>query len=195
MSERIMENYIYTGRFQPLHRGHLAFLEQAKRLHPNALLIICIIRNYAYNYSSSIVNSSFFKAYHEKELPENNPLPNWNRYYLLKLAIASNPVLCHNTEVIFRSRPELDWDDSLLDLPDNRIWLMGKNERDAGEKTKVQFYHDKHERIELVDVPQEFSKYSGTNIRNLLRSENPSLEFLPDACQDYFLSECLRYFL
>ena len=191
-----MTHYIFTGRFQPLHKGHISFLEAARRLFSDGILIICILRNSCNsNDMRDKTGNPFWAAYREKELPSNNPLPNWNRYWLLRLATSNSEILNYNTVILFRNRPELNWEDSLTDLPDNRIWLMNEKPRDKGEIVKRDFYKSKGERIGCVPFQSINTDYSATMIRNKLKKDPTYIDFLPDCCHSFFSEECLSYFL
>ena len=120
-----MSNYIFTGRFQPLHKGHISFLECIKKRHPNDLLIICIIRNTFQSVMPKKM-SQFSIESTLKHQSINNPLPNWNRYMLLSLAVKSNHYLKDNTEIVFRNRSDIDWMQSVCDLPSDRVWILPK---------------------------------------------------------------------
>lgn len=184
-------NYIFTGRFQPLHKGHIAFLEKVKEIYPNDLLIICIIRN-SIEKTPVIATSSFYREAIDKQKRCNNPLPNWERYMLLKLAIDNSIVLRKNTIILFRNRPEINWENSISDLPKERIWLLPEKAKEKFDEEKYKYYLSKKEKIMKIslDIPQ----YSGTLIRKQLLSGNREFDFLPDYCVDYFNQECLKYF-
>lgn len=185
-------NYIFTGRFQPLHKGHIAFLEKVKEMFPNDLLIICIIRN-SIESIKPIASSDFYKAAIEKQKKYNNPLPNWERYMLLKLVVENNELLNKNTIILFRNRPEINWESSVSDLPEERIWLIPEKAKEKFDEEKYLFYLSMQEKI--MKIPANFTNYSGTLIRKQLFSGNSEFNFLPDYCVDYFKQYCLKYFL
>lgn len=189
-----MSNYIFTGRFQPLHLGHIKFLESFKKEHPDDLLIICIIRNTTEKNLDPKEKSGFYFESIKKQRIENNPLPNWNRYMLLKIAIESNELLKNNTIIFFRNRSDLNWDLSVSDLPKDRIWLLPSYEKEKFDEEKYKYYISKNERIELISVDYNCN-YSGEVIRNLLKSNHTDLSFLPFECREYFKKECLGYFI
>lgn len=187
-----MSILIFSGRFQPLHNGHIKFLETVKKNHPNELLVICIIRNSRIN-SIADDENSFNKVASKKHTIENNPLPNWNRYMLLKLAIESNPLLRNNTEVLFRDRSDLDWEKSLQDLPEDRVWLFPQKPKEKFDKEKYNYYIEKNELVEIIRCEYE-KDISGTLLRKQLRQGILDLSFMPRECRDYFQNECLKYF-
>lgn len=190
-----MVNYIFTGRFQPLHKGHISFLECIKKQHPDDLLIICIIRN-TYKHGDYDGLSNFCRESLQKHQHYNNPLPNWNRYVLLSLAVKSNQLLKNNTEIIFRNRSDIDWEDSVIDLPKNRVWVLPKYSKESFDFEKQKYYLSKNEQVELIDFFDTNTNYSAGHIRRQLKNEGKEckFDFLPDICREYFNKECLKYF-
>ena len=183
-----MPTIIFTGRFQPLHMGHIHFLEAVKRKHPEDLLLLCVIRNTMRNQIAK-EDSTFHQLSQKKQTQVNNPLPNWNRYRLLSLAVQGNDVLKWNTEIIFRNRSDVDWDESVADLPEDRIWVFPKY-------GKEEFDNEKVECIEIIEFYDDNAAYSATTIRNQLKEygKNADLSFLPNACREYFCDECIEFF-
>ena len=187
-----MKTYIFTGRFQPLHLGHISFLKTIKQRYPSDLLIVCILRNSKRNESPKIMND-FYLISKAKQIESNNPLPNWNRYMLLSLAIKDDPLLRNNTIILFRNRSDIDWEESIADLPEKRIWVFPRYTKEKFDEEKVKYYKEKKESIEIIDCDEQVS-FSGTTIRKSLIDGDRSLEFLPLCCRDYFRDECLKYF-
>ena len=190
-----MKAFIFSGRFQPLHLGHIAFIKKIKEKHPCDLLLICIIRNSIINNIPPKVESEFHRENISKQTHYNNPLPNWNRYMLMSIAIENDPLLRKNTEIIFRDRSDINWEASLVDLPDDRIWIFPRQTRDNFDAEKVRYYYDQNEKIEFIDCPIDTFFVSGTKIRNSLLDGDKSFDFLPSCCRRYFEQECLQYFL
>lgn len=190
-----MPTIIFTGRFQPLHMGHIHFLEAVKRKYPDDLLLLCVIRNTMQNRIAK-EDSTFHQLSQKKQTPVNNPLPNWNRYRLLSLAVQGNDVLKWNTEIIFRNRSDVDWDESIADLPKDRIWVFPKYGKEKFDIEKVAFYQSKGECIEIIEFYDDNAAYSATTIRNQLKEygKNADLSFLPNACREYFFDECMEFF-
>ena len=184
-----------TGRFQPLHMGHIHMLEAIKRTFPDDLLLLCLIRN-TIKIKAAKEESAFHQLSQKKQTATNNPLPNWQRYRLLSLAVQGNEVLKENTEIIFRNRSDLDWADSIADLPEDRIFVFPNYGKEEFDKQKVEFYRTKGERVEIIDFYDDNPGYSATAIREHLKEYGPDadLGFLPEVCRVYFKEECLKYF-
>ena len=191
-----MSTVIFTGRFQPLHMGHIHLLEAIKRKYPDDLLLLCLIRN-----TTGIKEAKEASAFHQlsqkKQTAANNPLPNWNRYRLLSLAVRESEVLRENTEIIFRNRSDLDWEESVADVPENRIWVFPGYGKEEFDKQKVAFYRSKGERVEIIDFYDDDPICSATAVREQFKKygRNADLSFLPEACREYFRTECLKYFV
>ena len=191
-----MSTIIFTGRFQPLHMGHIHMLEAIKRKYPNNLLLLCMIRNTT-GTKKAKGDSSFHQIAQKKHATTNNPLPNWNRYRLLSLAVQGNELLREHTEIIFRNRSDLDWDESVADLPDDRIWVFPRHGKEEFDKEKVEYYRSKGERVEIIDYFDDNPACSATAVREQIKKygKNVDLSFLPESCKDYFRAECLKYFV
>ena len=188
-----MRNLVFTGRFQPLHLGHINTLKNIKHMFPNDLLIICIIRN-TIKEEIPLENNSFYQLSKDKQQSVNNPLPNWNRYMLLKLAIDADKELSNNTIILFRDRSDIDWEKSIKDLPDERVFLLPSYNKESFDQEKLKYYQSKNEKIEFIQGSKD-GFMSATDIRNQLKNGNYNLEFLPDVCKEYFKNECLKYFI
>ena len=191
-----MPAYIFTGRFQPLHKGHIHFLEAVKKQHPDDLLIICVIRN-STGGEKNVCDSAFHAVSKVKQISANNPISNWDRYRLLSIAVKASEVLRDNTEIIFRDRSDLDFQESISDLPEDRVWLFPSYAKETFDAAKGAYYQHQKETIELVDFYDSCDMFSGSAIRDMLKAqgEEADLTFLPEACREYFRNECLKYFL
>ena len=184
-------NYIITGRFQPLHLGHLALFENVKTEFPNDLLIICIVRK-STSFAIPKEDSVFFResiSVHDKL---NNPLPNWERFILLKTAIYSNDILRNNTVILFRDRPDIDWNKSIEDLPSERCFVFPKHKKTKFDELKIDLYKKMKE--DFIEIDNSYDYISSTMIRNDLRNGIYDFNFLPNCCVEYFREYCLKYF-
>lgn len=188
MNEEVL---IVTGRFQPLHKGHIMFLHEIRKKYPTKTLIICILRiSPELSIKDEEIDNNFINISTEVHAKSRNPLPNWERFRLLNIAIRNDPLLSENTFIIFRDRPELNWANSLVDLPPNRIWVFNSI-RGEFDVLKVDFYKQKSEKvIELIIKTDEIS---GSEIRKKLKNNVLDLSFLPEYCHEYFKLYCLKY--
>lgn len=187
-----MRNLIFTGRFQPLHMGHIQMIRKIKEIYPDDLLLICILRNTVTGVIAR-EESAFHEVSKSKQRSENNPLPNWNRYMLVKLAVEAEPTLAKNTVIIFRDRSDVDWDKSVADLPEDRTFVLPGYSKERFDTEKLNYYRAKGEDIVLVNT--ESASYSATEIRAAIKSGSEDLSFLPEACREYFIHHCKKYFI
>jgi len=182
---------IVTGRFQPLHFGHLDLFRNVITefgLH----LIICILRkeekkNIDLN---ELGASEFEKMCYAVQSEANNPLPNWQRLELLNTAIRNDKFLKDRVTIMLRDRPDTDWEKSIQDLPENRIWIFNTS-NSKFDRAKVEFYRDKQEETITVNYP---SLINGTDIRKELRKKPTTFNFLPIECQAFFEKNCFHFF-
>lgn len=180
---------ILTGRFQPLHYGHLNLLLEARKRFPYNPIIVCIIEKV---YSES--DKDTFTKDVLKFLPQNNQLPNWERYMLLDYAIKGFDMLNEKTYIVFRSNPNIDWEASLIDLPRNRVWLFPKNVQENFDRQKKIDYLNRGENFIEIET-NDYENYHGSIFRDkLLSGKIDDLNFLPKWCHDYFIKECLKYY-
>ncbi len=180
---------ILTGRFQPLHYGHLNLLLEARKRYPENPIIVCIIEKvYVENKKDNFAKDV------SKFLPQNNQLPNWERYMLLNYAIEGFDLLNEKIHIVFRSNPNIDWEASLINLPHNRTWLFPKNVKEEFDRQKKIDYLNRGEDFIEIET-NDYEDYQGSVFRNkLLSGKKDELFFLPKWCHDYFIKECLKYY-
>lgn len=180
---------IFTGRFQPVHYGHINLLLETRKRYPENPIIVCIIeKGYERN------TEDIFAKNISKFLPQNNQLPNWERYMLLNYAIKEFNILNDNLYIIFRSNPNIDWERSLIDLPLNRIWVFPRSVKEIFDVQKKINYINRGENFIEIET-NGYDNYHGTVFRTELLSGNTKdLSFMPNNCHDYFINNCLKYY-
>lgn len=187
---------IVTGRFQPLHNDHLQFLREVRRRH-DGYLAVCILRRHtpvqefqkAEGISPSQASRRFRNASAAAFDEKDNPLPDWNRLILLKKALQGDEDLS-DVVIMLRDRPDLSWSLSIRDLPETRVWAI-HIESELG-RAKLDFYRSRGESV----VPFEGSRsITATDVRARIRSGSGDLSWLPTSCHEYFMSECLQFFV
>ena len=191
--KRTTRVFIVTGRFQPIHRGHVLFWK--KIVHRfSCFLIVCVLRDERHSNEKAVEESEneYLVASKWTHAPKNNPMPAFNRLQLVALAIASDPVLRKAAIPMLRSRPDISWEASLRDLPTDRTWVFNLS-KGHFDRTKPQFYRSKGERVQVVQMGK--FDYEGTKIREQLSNGIRSFTFLPSGCETYFRCYCLSFFL
>jgi hypothetical protein len=184
---------IFTGRLQPLHWGHVNFWLHCRQLYSEHL-IICILRNSRplQRLATQVSDPKTYVDHSRLAFAlDRNPLPNWERLRLANIAIESQPKLHGNTTIILRNRPDISWEDSLVDLPQDRVWLF-REDGLAFTNTKIEFYRTKGEEVRTVQFSDDLSRRA-TDIRAQWKGGNLDLSFLPEACHPYFRGEVVPY--
>jgi len=179
---------IFSGRFQPVHYGHINLLLEARKKYPENPIIVCIIEK-GYEQNS---RDGFAKNV-SKFLPQNNQLPNWERYLLLDYAIKGFGILIDKTYIVFRSNPNIDWEHSLINLPSNRLWLFPKRVTESFDRQKKRNYMNRGEEFIEIET-NKYENYHGSDFRKRILAGNIDLSFMPDNCHNYFINNCLKYY-
>jgi cytidylyltransferase-like protein len=166
-AERV-RNGIWEGRFQPIHRGHIAYvsllLERCERLW------IFVVENETSADAGVGVGGSpvpeFTVEVDGHHGAEKNPLPFWLRYRLVAETLAAQfpdaPITVWGGR-----RLDLMWDFYARALPPERVFLTP--ERDAFEDAKARAWARLGERVERVDV-SGLPPVSATQLRERLRA-------------------------
>ncbi|MDR7303524.1 adenylyltransferase/cytidyltransferase family protein [Haloactinomyces albus] len=160
--------FIWEGRFQPIHRGHVAYVRELLKLCDD--LIIVVVANEVSEVSSSPV-PEFSAIVDEHHRSENNPWPLWQRRKLVsKTLTATFPEA--NITVLAGHRLDLDW--NLYDqlLPPDRVFAVPT--RDDFEDAKAEAWTSLGERVHRVDTSHVMS-VSGTLVRERMQ-EGKELE-------------------
>ncbi|REC61342.1 hypothetical protein DRF65_16640 [Chryseobacterium pennae] len=171
--ENKFPNVIWEGRFQPIHIGHLKYME--KLLSFGNHLYIVVVAN---ELSSEVYKSPeelpvrFFSEevdFHHQ--PEKNIFPYWLRYRMVNDAVKE---FFNNTDkitIMSGRRLDLAWDLYQKVLPPERVFITPT--RDSFEDTKAKawvFLNEKNYRIDVSDLPV----VSATLVRSLLEEKNIS---------------------
>jgi hypothetical protein len=181
---------IVSGRFQPVHLGHLHFwLELRKQFREP--LIICVLRQPRLGQLTAMgVQEPYHELSRSAQSLDRNPLPNWERLQLVTYAVTNEPRLAGNTTALLRTRPDLDWEGSLEDLPAMRTWIFHRSSE--FERAKAKYYRSMGENVVEIDVgPRDLE---GTAIRRALILGETDLSFLPPGCEAFFANQCRHYF-
>lgn len=156
---------VFTGRFQPFHNGHISLIDYIKKLYPNEILCIAIVRNVPTN----SLTEFDLRANHALN-DSRNLLTSEKTLYIVQQTLSD--LGYKNVISTLIPRPsDQTWHiiDSILDS--NRIWAFTCNaeEPDEWEQTKIDYYKSKGEKVIVFPINKEIS---GTKIRNLIKEKN-----------------------
>lgn len=157
------EHVIWEGRYQPIHRGHVAYIE--KLLEHAEHLWIFVVANETSQQAGLALEDlpapEFTAVVNEHHAAEKNPLPWWLRYRLVFETLTAE----------FPDAPITVWGGRRLDLqwplyarllPTPRVFMTP--ERDSFEDLKAQTWHKLGEEVVRMDV-SDLPKISATEVR------------------------------
>ena len=162
-------NVIWEGRFQPIHRGHVAYIEML--LEQARHLWIFLVENET-SASAGVTDlpvPEFTAEVDGHHGAEKNPLPFWLRYRLLVETLADEFPGAPLT-VWGGRRLDLMWDFYARALPPDRVFLTPT--RDTFEDAKARAWDKLGETVVRVDV-SALPKISATELRRRLKSGEP----------------------
>jgi len=152
---------VWEGRFQPVHRGHVAFVRE---LVPRAdRLVVVVVANETSDERASAV-PAFSAVVDEHHRSEKNPWPLWLRHRLVQRTLAATFPDADIT-VLGGHRLDLDW--PLYDrlLPEGRIFAVPT--RDEFEDAKAAAWQELGQSVERIPVAH-LPEVSGTLVRSTL---------------------------
>jgi cytidyltransferase-like protein len=159
-----LRNLVWEGRFQPIHRGHVAYVQRL--LERADTLTVVVVAN---ELSSSLpperlVVPDFSREVDEHHAAERNPWPLWVRHELVHRTLAAEAG-DRVVTVLAGHRIDLDWPmwDQLL--RPGRIFAVP--ERDSFEDAKAKAWTSLDQRVERVAVA-DLPRFSGTQVRDCL---------------------------
>ena len=159
-----MSVYIFTGRFQPVHNGHVSFIENFIDNYPNDKFILAIIRDCLKSELASdfdIIGNTNFQN-------EKNPFSSSQVLEMISTVFHSR--LPGKVLTTLLPRPsDLIWQviDSLF-FNEERIWIFPSPEdpeQRKWEDQKAKFYESKGEKIIRIPVSKSVSS---TEIRDCI---------------------------
>ena len=156
---------VWEGRFQPIHRGHVAYVGELLR-RAVAVTVVVVANELSHGRSPVPDFSRMVDAHHAAE---RNPWPLWLRHRMVVETLRAaypDEVGAGRVQVLAGHRLDLDWDlyrGQLL--PAERAFAVPL--RDAFEDAKAAAWRSLGERVERVDV-SGLPEVSGTLVRELL---------------------------
>jgi cytidyltransferase-like protein len=177
-----MSIYIFAGRFQPFHNGHLQVLQQAcEKLTSNDTLVLAVISPFK---SDDVADESFLESSLEHHHPNRNP---WDISVPLK-AITQIAQSCHCCDQIITTlmpRPEYGWRTITEWFPQKRIWVIPSADEAFDEK-KSDFFKKMGDTVVRFEDTTEIS---GRELRNWYKEGNHKsfIENVPECVGNIYL--------
>jgi len=179
-----MCTYIYAGRFQPFHNGHLQVLQQAcKILMPTDTLVLAVVSPFE---SNNVVDENFLKSSLEHHLPARNP---WNVSVPLR-AITQIAQSCDCRGQIITTlipRPEYGWHTITEWFPQKRVWVIPSADETFDEK-KSDFFKKMGDSVIRF---KDDTGISGRELRNWYSNGNHKsfTEYIPECVGNIYLEK------
>ena len=176
--EIIVKYYIFSGRFQPFHNGHMQILKNLLRIVKKDDVIVLAISTQAFSVTKK--SSEFTNITNEHYQEERNP---WN--YLVVLE-AVNTIIQHlnlNNRILSTliPRPDLGLEQIKFWFPSNRVWIIPKGDENFDDLKEKFFLSQGEEVLRINDI----SKISGWELRKFYYV-NDVYSF------NKFIPECLK---
>ena len=172
---------IYTGRFQPFHKGHLGLVHTLIEMYPQEIICLAVIKNVP------IQHADGFDSFANKQLAsQRNP---FNCMVTLRLIehVLCDEQLHNNVVVTLLPRPSMETWNVISNMFDcDRTWVFTQNSivTDEWENKKCAFFHKQGEKTMRIRI-QKFIE--GTDIRNAIAQKNYDLlkTMLPEPILNY----------
>lgn len=176
--------YIFAGRFQPFHNGHMEVLKElCKKINSTDFVVLGVIAHYELQ---DIKDKVFFEASKEHHLPERNP---WELSVSLEAisSIARSGQFKQQIITTILPRPECAWEIIKVWFPTKRIWVIPMAGEDFDDQKSIFFNKMGDEVIRFPDT----TGVSGRDLRDLYKKGQYE-EFLanvPKGLADIYFKE------
>lgn len=167
----------WTGRFQPVHKGHIEILRFS--LNTVELPHLCILTAYFGGHTSDRYGQ-FARANYG---PEKNKLTVWERFRLMNLSLRGEgleKIVC----VTIAPRHDLDWSLASQFYPPKRIICL--TNKDEFESAKLELWRRRGETVRVLDVKAELEPLTTTEIKRRINAGEPWERFISEAAHAYF---------
>lgn len=174
--------FIFTGRFQPFHNGHLSIIEYLSKKYPNEIICVAIIKDYPF-----LEEKSDFDKRVDIELSKKSDALDAEKTLHIITNILQNRGYKNTVVTLMPRASSESWKviESLFDC--NRIWVFTDNQQqpDSWEELKRNFYVSMNEDIILVPIEKTVN---GTDIRFRLKNKDYEIlrESLPKEVIDFY---------
>lgn len=170
-------NVVWEGRYQPLHRGHLAYMERLLKMGEHVW--IWVVANEqsteVFDDPAELPVPEFTREVDPHHVPAKNILPFWLRYRVV--VETTRDVFGAHAPITVSGGRRLDlaWDLYQKLLPPNRVFLTP--ERDSYEDIKARAWNQLGERCVRIDV-SDLPKVSATMIRERIANNESVSELI-----------------
>lgn len=185
-----MKNYIFAGRFQPFHIGHLQVLEfVSNNFNSQDNLIVGVVSPFI---SNKVIDKEFVDLALEHHLPERNP---WSVSERLKaLSILTRELsLKYNLNIVTSAIPRPDYGYETIKewFPEKRIWII-PNAGESFDESKANFFLERGDEVLRIN---DDSKISGFVIRTAIKNGNINeiKDLIPECMQDIYLNNEIKH--
>ena len=181
-----MRNFIFAGRFQPFHIGHLQVLEHVlKSFNPEDNLILGVVSPFK---SNIVLDTNFLHLASEHHLPERNP---WSVSQRIKaLSNLTNEIKGKyklNIVTTAIPRPDYGYETIIKWFPEKRIWII-PNAGEAFDESKSLFFISRGDEVLRIN---DNSKISGYEIRTAIKNGKSEAikNLIPNCMHEIYLND------
>ncbi|NBE79562.1 hypothetical protein [Micromonospora rubida] len=168
---------VWSGRFQPPHVGHLAVLRHSLAVLP--LPHVAILTTHFGWRAPGDYGEQAAAAY----APARNPLTVWERFSLLRLALA-DAGMTDRVSLLIAPRHDLDWPTVAQFYPPHRVICL--TAKDRFEATKESLWRSRGERVHVFEGLGSAQVLTTTAIRAEVAAGADWRTFIPPRCHSYF---------
>lgn len=167
--QKSFQNIIWEGRFQPIHKGHLEYINKLITLGHQVYIIVVANERSSEIYHKELPVPFFSEEVDKHHGPDKNIFPYDLCYRMVIEAIKER--FGENSPVVVMSGRRLDlaWDLYKKILPPERVFITPN--RDAFEDIKAKAWQtlgETNHRIEVDDLP----KLSATMVREAIQKRD-----------------------
>lgn len=169
--------FVYCGRFQPFHVGHMSVVGRAISLGFKPLIVGVIINTVesgAATTDKAIRTSNYGDAAQD---PSRNPLPPLVRVELITRALKSAG-LGNDVVVTVVPRPERHWEMIENLLPAPRSWILPET-TDAFDHSKAEYYAEQGDKVIWLHGLNR--SISGSMVRERLKNGENVASLVPES--------------